>query len=224
MNFIGIESSRIVLLTQVHRPSGPLYLPDANAKMAERYSFVKSPAPEQASDAVLTFSVGKFQDVQINELSIYSDGLIVSSPSSTDILDAFIDDLLSWAESELGLVQAPTAQPKKYYESSIVVHSMSDLPAALRPRNDLTAVLELALESAGIECPYKFTGFLFDADPASFPGTRKPFRFIVDRRVGVPFSQHLFFSQAPLRTKDHLNLLESLEGLALKAAPSASRH
>jgi len=98
MNLIGIESSRIIFLTQVHRPSGELYLPDAVAKIVKRYSFLKSPSPEQALP--YTFAVGKFQNSQIAEFSLYNDGLIVSSASDTDLLDAFLDDLLSWATKE----------------------------------------------------------------------------------------------------------------------------
>ena len=66
---------------QVHRPAGQLYLPDALAKLVERYSFVKAPGPEQA--LLFTFTVGKFKNAQIAELSIYNDGFIVSSASDT---------------------------------------------------------------------------------------------------------------------------------------------
>jgi hypothetical protein len=214
MQLIGIESSRIIFLTQVHRPSGQLYFPDAVAKVVERYSFIKSPSPDQALPA--TFSVGKFRDAQITEFSVYNDGIIVSSGSDTDLLDAFIEDLLSWCAREFGVVQMATAKPEKFYESSVVVKSETDLPAALNPQSDVTAALADAMKAAKIAAKPKLSGFLVDFDPSDFAGKRKPFRVVLDRRIGVPFSENVFFSQAPFRTEDHLNVLRSFEAWALQ--------
>jgi hypothetical protein len=220
MELLAIESSRIVYLTQVFRPSGQLYFPDAVTKLVERYSFFKAPSPDQVLP--LTFSVGKFQDAQIAEFAIYNDGFIVSSASDTDLLDAFIDDLLSWSASEFGLIQMAPAKSEKFYESSVVVKATSNLSESLRPQNDLAATLAKALKSAKISAPLKLGGFIFDFDPSEFSGKRKPFRLVVDRRVGVPFAENIFYSQAPFRTKDHLNVLRSLEEMV--SGNPASRH
>jgi hypothetical protein len=209
MELLGIETSRIIFLMQVHRPSGQLYLPDAVSKLVKRYSFVKSPGPEQALP--LTFSIGKFRETQISELSIYNDGFIVSSASDTGLLDAFLDDLLPWATKEFGLVPLETPKPEKFYESSIVVKAASDISSAIGPRNDISSAMASAMKSAQITVPIKLSGFILDFDAADFSGKRKPFRFIVDRRLGLPFSANTFYSQAPFKTKDHLKVLASLE-------------
>jgi hypothetical protein len=83
MKLLGIDSSRIIYLMQTLRPLGQVYIPDAIAKVKERYSFVKSPNPEQVLP--LSFAIGKFREAQIVEFSIYNDGLIVSSASDTDL-------------------------------------------------------------------------------------------------------------------------------------------
>ena len=99
----------------------------------------------------------------------------------------------------------------------MVVKSKVDLSFALQPKiNDLAGTLTSALKSAGISRSLKLSGYLLDFDPDDFKGKRKPFRFVVDRRVGVPFSDDLFFSQGPFRTKDHLDVLRSFENLALR--------
>jgi hypothetical protein len=221
MELVGIENSRIIFLTQIHRPSGQLYFPDAAAKLVERYSFVKVPNLDQPLPYV--FSIGKFQDAQITELTIYGDGLIVSSASDTDLLDAFIEDLLSWATKDLGLVQMTAAKSEKFYESSIVVKSISDLPKALGPQNDVTATLKAAMKSAQIKSSFELSGFILDLDPGDFVRKRKPFRFVVDRRVGVPFVDNVFYSRAPFRTQDHLLVLRLLEGMVPKPRRSRSR-
>jgi hypothetical protein len=213
MELVQIENSRIIFLTQVHRPTGQLYFPAAAAKLVERYSFVKAPDPDQYINQPLpyVFSIGKFRDAQITDLQFFSDGLIVSSASDTDLLDGFIEDLMSWATKEFQLVQMTTAKPEKFYESSIVVKSVSNLPMALDPQNNVADTLKMAMESANIKSAFALSGFMLDLDPGEFPGKRKPFRFVVDRKVGVPFSENIFYSQAPFRTQDHLAVLRSLE-------------
>jgi hypothetical protein len=212
MELTGIDNSRVVLLTQVRRPDGQIYLPDAIAKIVERYSFVKAPAPDEALP--YTFKIGKFRDSQIAELGIYNDGIIVSSASDTDLLDAFIEDFLSWAMKEFGLQQLTTTPSEKYYESSVVVRSTTDLASLLRPKYDITDIIAEAMQSAKIDTELKFSGAIFDFDVGAIKRKRKPFRLIVDRRVNVSFLENVFFSQAPFRTKDHLEILKSLERIA----------
>jgi hypothetical protein len=211
MELVGIENTRIIFLTQVHRPSGQIYLPDAIASLVGRYSFLKSPNPDQAAFP-FTFGIGKFENSQITEFSIYNDGLIVSSASDSDLLDAFLEDLLGWAKSSFELVEL--VKPEKYYESSIIVRSTSDISAPLAPRTELSNALAGPLKFAGIEIPIKFSGSIFDFDQAAITTKRKPNRLIVDRRVTVPFSQNVFYSQAPFRTKDHIAFLSTLERLS----------
>jgi hypothetical protein len=213
MELSGIDTSRVILFTQTHRPAGQLYAPEAIAKVIERYSFVKSPPPDQALP--YTFGVGKFQDIQIAELSIYNDGVIASSASDTDLLDAFIEDLLSWAAKELQLVQLPTNKPERYYESSIVVKSNVNLTSIVEPRSDLSKIFQPALKAAKIDAALRLSGAIFDFDSVSVQGLKKkPFRLVIDRRLGVPFSDNVFYSQAPFRTKDHFEVLASLERLS----------
>ena len=117
MKLLGIESSRIIYLMQARRPSGQLYLPDAVSKLVKRYSFVKSPGPEQALP--LTFNIGKFRETQISELSVYNDGLIISSASDTDILDAFLNDFLGWATRSLALSPWNYRSPKNSTKAAL---------------------------------------------------------------------------------------------------------
>lgn len=213
MKLVQYETSRVVFLTHVIRPGGQLYVPDAIAKMAQRYSFVKTPSVDQQAFP-LTFGIGKFRETQITELGIFNDGVIVSAASDTDVIDAFIDDLLTWTKKEFHLVALDTIAHDKFYESNVVVQSTVDLSATLGPTIELKDHISAALTSAGIAAPLHLSGVLFDFDTADFMGKRKPLRFVIDRRIGVVFSQKLFFSQGPFKTKDHLKVLSSLEASA----------
>jgi hypothetical protein len=213
MKLLGIESSRIIYLMQALRPLGQVYIPDAIAKVRERYSFVKVPNPDQALP--LSFSIGKFRDAQIAEFSIYNDGFIVSSRSNTDLLDAFIEDLLTWAANELSIEQLTGTTTEKFYESSILVKAETDLTGTVISGLDVDHVVAPAMSAANISAPLKLTGMIFDFDSKDFLGKRKPFRLVVDRRINVPFSENIFFSQAPFRTDDHLHVLTEFERAAL---------
>ena len=216
MELVSVEESRIVFLTQVYRPAGLPYLPELVAKLIARYSFVKYPNFEDIGNNVKLFAYGKFLDVQINELKIYDDGIIVSAKANTEILDIFVDDLFKWLEEDFGVVKTILAKPERHYESQVVVSSESDLPLALAPRKDAIAKLQALLSSDKyVGGNFSLTGFNLDCDPDDFHGRRKPSRFVVERRVGVKWSENVFFSVAPLRTPDHLNFLMALERFAL---------
>lgn len=214
MELASIEGSRIILLTRLVRPVGQVYLPDAALKVAERYSFAKPPSVQELGTEPMTFSIGKFQDVQINEFQIYSDGIVVSARSPTEVVDAFISDLLSWSEKEFGLSLAVDAKPQKFIESSIVVKSTKDLVLSLSPANAVLDLVNEALRGRVTEVRYQLSGFSFDGDPAAFAAQRrKPLRFGIERRVNAPYTDNLFFSVAPLHTGDHLALLSAIEAL-----------
>jgi hypothetical protein len=224
MDLVGIEDSTIIYITQMHRPVGAEYLPDAAAKIATRYSFAKLPSLDDLFKDIHAFRMGKFQDVQINDFSIYRDGLIASGRCDSDLLDAFIADLLSWAEKELGLIPTITAKPETHYESSVVVKANCDLIQALRPQGDVAALMNRFANKPGyIPGQFQLSALLLECDFQEFMGRRRPARFVVERRIGVPFDENVFFSRAPLRTADHLACLDALEKMATHGAASRAR-
>lgn len=217
MELVAIEMSRIIYLTKVVRPAGQTYLPDAVTKLLQRYSFAKYPSVDDLSREVSSFGIGKFDDIQIDEFNIYADGVIVAARAPTEKLDAFLADVFSWAEKELGMVQAATARPEKFIESSIVVKSAKDLAFALAPKTEAIEILNSAFANRAADGdPYRLSGFLIDCDPIQYLGRRKPMRFAVERRVNEPYSENIFFSHAPLHTAEHVKLLAKLENLSTR--------
>jgi hypothetical protein len=209
MELVALETSRIIYLTQVVRPEGQVYLPDAAAKLVERYSFVRHPSIEQIVAPQVTFAIGKFKDVQIDELQIYPDGIIVAARCNTAVLDEFVGDLFAWAKDTFGLIIPSTTKSEKFFESIVVVKSTKDLALSISPRNDVAQLFnDLFADKAA---SFRISGFTLDCDPAQFLGRRKPLRFTLERRAAIPFADNVFFSHAPLRTDDHLRLLNEIE-------------
>ncbi len=216
MELAAIDNSRIIYLTLVNRDGGPAYLPEVISKIGERYSFAKLPQVDDLTKEVQTFSIGKFQDIQISELGIYNDGLIIASRSDTKYLDAFIDDLFSWAKKELGVSQSVLAKPEKYYESTIIIKSTQDLAKKVSAVADVENIFNKAFFSSEVperNIKYGLSGAVYDCDAFEYKGKRKPFRFLIERRTGFPYKDNIFFSQAPLPTSDHMKVLKEIEEL-----------
>jgi len=218
MEVVGIENSRVIYLLDLFRPAGEVYQPDAVAKIIQRYSFVKFPSLENLVKNERVFAVGKFKDIQIAEFNIYTDGLIAGSSSDTDLIDDFVNDLIAWAKDEFGIIQVAGFAAERAYESTVIIKSNVDIVRALAPRNDISAILNKIYQpDRYVAGKMQLTGFIAASDRTEFAGRRKPISFIVDRRLGLPFEQNIFYSTAPLRTKDHLEVLRSIERLALTA-------
>jgi len=213
MELVGIELSRVVHLRQVYRPAGGLYLPEAFGKIAQRYSFVK--LPEDLTRDSHVFSIGKFQDVQINEFGIYNDGVIATAKGDSDIVEAFLNDVFEWSFAEFGIVPTVNDKPEFHYESQVVVKCQRDIAALVTPANDASNIISAALSAAN-NIAYMPTGAIFENDIAAVTSKRRPARFTLERRVGTPLAENLFFSNAPLTTQQHLSLLQALDEIPLK--------
>jgi hypothetical protein len=151
-------------------------------------------------------------------LSIYNDGIIVAGRCSNQLLDEFIEDLFDWAAEAIGLIPVKGVRSEKHFESAIVVQSDTDLAALVSPDEAASNLISSALTSANA-VPFRPSGAMFDCDPEAVANAklrRKPSRFSIERRLGLPFSDNFFYCQAPLKTDDHLEVLRSLEGLPNK--------
>ncbi|NUQ36034.1 MAG: hypothetical protein HUU29_13965 [Planctomycetaceae bacterium] len=216
MELLGIEETKVIYLTQIHRAAGQPYGPDMVAAFIQRYQFVQYPSPAdflKPAEAYV-FSMGKFNNVGIQDLRLYNDGIIVSSKSNTKIIDEFVSDLFEWLEKDWGVVRTSLPKPEHHYESRLIVKSDSDLTRLIEPKSEIVSALNGAWRQ-GPPSAARFApaGFIADCQLAK-PTRRKPIHFSLERRVGFEPSENVFYSLSPLGTDDHLALLEKLERLA----------
>jgi hypothetical protein len=209
MKLEAIESSQIAALLNVTRPAGQLYLPAAAAALVEKYSFVGTP---QLSDFLdeepLHFKHGSYQGAAF-DFSIYNDGAILKSASDSQILEAALEEILGWAASELGLIQNDIPPRQRFFESAVVV-SM-DLAVRSTLLESINTSLNSYQKSYGLkEATFDLAGVSLAVDSTAYVG-RKPAAFTLARRVNVPFNSPFYYSTAPLKTSDHLDLLRTIE-------------
>jgi hypothetical protein len=216
--FVGLARSAWLFDTNLLNPKG-LSLQPIFEKISEKYKFAK--APKNALDfdeqKSLSFKAGTFVNSKgtpvVVGFTMYSDGLVADTLSSTDDSTAFLVELTNWMIRDYGL--ALPSSVKKTWVSQMDVESDTPL-VKLNPK--LTKFLK-SIESRVKPVDGNFRQFdvgalHFWTEDITKSGAPAIFKF--ERKWQAPFSANHYFSQAPLETREHLELLNELE-LLLKS-------
>lgn len=214
MKLLAIEMSRVTVLFQATRPKGQLYRPYLAAKAAERYRFGSAPQTiAELEKPKIEFRHGLFEDSAIETFEVYNDGIVVTSRSDTDFIDAFIDDFVAWLTNDHGLFIIETHTVHQMYDSSLLVETDQNVFQPFESYAEILQLIEKSLkESSGLGVEFQNYGFTLAADRTQI-SAMKPNPFRLERKEGVEFFRHQFYSTAPLKTKQHLDILERLEQL-----------
>ncbi len=214
MNFLATEKSQLTALFYVTRHAGQLFLPSAVLKLNERYMF--SGYPQSLDDLtgdIVKFKHGVFEDTAIDSFEIYGDGIVISSSSPTDFIDRFFYDICEWMEDDLGLTMIKTRSVDRLYESNLLIESEKDILKPLETMSKIADLIQVNLkEISNIDVEYQPYGFSFAPDLAKIPNP-KPSRFSVERKLESEYSMNQYFTSAPLKTKQHMAILNELESL-----------
>ncbi len=192
------------------------YLPDVIQKVKTRYGFLVVPRDEDLvpSDPP---KAGVFQHgrlsmggrlIIIDRFTVFNDGIAADSSASTDELDLFLDDLISWAKDEFPKIELVGP---RYYLSQMEVQLNTPLENYAPQFIPIGERLTSLLSSYGIEVPrYEVTAIQLNFDQVGkLPP--QPGIFFIDRRLNVPYGDNVWFAQAPLKTEDHKALLRELD-------------
>jgi hypothetical protein len=199
------------------------YRPELIARLRDRYSFLKVPTtvdeifatdPQQG----LRFQHGKFVQekksfvvelLQFLVIPPATNVIICDTHTSTDDSDLFLDDYIKQANltrPDMILVTEPPAYASHLeftMDKSIADFCHPPISEAAEGVNRLLASYKAklpAFEPSQIMMVYDQTGI----------GGVLATPFSVERRVGFRYGSNVFFSQAPLRTRDHIEVLERL--------------
>lgn len=211
MKLIAVEMSRLTTLFQITKPTGQMFLPQAVAMINGRYAFSVSPDSfQEMSGSKIEFKHGLYDGHAIDELTIYSDGIVISARANTEFLDSYMKDLMDFVENELELEIIRTHSINKIYESNLIVEFSTSPLKALEQLEKVVDLVSKNLKStSGLELEYEPFGIKFSSDDTKNPQL-KPTSFAVERRVGIGYEMNLYFSTAPLKTHDHLEVLQAL--------------
>jgi hypothetical protein len=213
ISVIAANAIRFLPVLDETKPKRPL-LPLVRA-LQDRYFFLE--VPKTVADYNLTngvtFLEGVFRDQHvINRLQVFARGLICDTKETTNTADEFLDDVLDWADKELKLDIPDRNSMPKLYLSQLEVRLPTGLGESLADFSNLGRSVSQLIQSYGMSMsnPFEVSSFKMYLDVSSFPGAY-PFEFSFERRAGEPYSSNTFFSSAPLKTQDHLQVLQELE-------------
>jgi len=218
MEITAVMLARVVAFVEVQElnPRGKAYYPDIATALVKKFNFQVYPTKPEEFDETkgVRFAEGKFADGTVEQVQIFTHGLILDTRLSTDVSETLLYDTLVWAKSELGLHFDERMIKRKGYGSQLTFESeikMSQLNPVIGRIGE--AISSKLSGTMGQPVTYEPTAILLNLDQSIsklMPGV-----FSIERRAEVPFSDKKYFSNAPLETHDHIELLEVFEAALL---------
>ncbi len=218
MNLLSIGLARSIWLFQIAEwnPRGRAMHPIFFSLM-EQYKFLKAPKLDEIDwQKGIKFEDGTFEAKTGEELTValtvYADGAVADTRSSTQHSDEFLDQALNLLSSSFNYPDYQTVLRKKMYSSEVYIRMQQTLseihPGIMQFMNHFSSSIQD--DSLRGYSPSFRMGISFSSDP-SIGGTNLGFR--LEPAAGFPFSENRYYSLAPLQTHTHLRLLEEFESM-----------
>jgi hypothetical protein len=210
MEIKKIVQGRIIQLAKAQTNLG--WVPELLTEIGAKYQFTIVPKPEDLwskPDYKAEFKHGRLDANIVDSFALFHDGFVVDSTISTEVAESFLDDFLQWLKLRVpGLEEAGKPYYLSQLEVSMNLGGFGNLLDTIG--NQIFLQLE-KYELLGVK-PYSFSALQLAQDPLGKIGPNlSPFN--IERRLDHPYSDDIFFAQAPLRTEDHKVLLVTLEGI-----------
>jgi len=218
MELLAVRTARFIahLNAEELNPSGYALAHKFFDAFTERYAFLKRPmtADEMldSQDKGITFEAGRFGDLGISRIVLFEWGVAVETNSSTDDCEKILEDMLGWAAQTFKLANRANLITQRNYVSEILFASEMSLPninPSLKAIGD--RVTKLVAGYLGNSAPFELGGLHWFFDASQTKQLFTPFR--VERFVAgeTPFSAKKYYSGAPLKTSDHLQIIRDFE-------------
>jgi len=183
--------------------------------LIETYKFKKYPSLTEHLDPSkgAVFEEGEFltneksYPIGIN-LTIYPDGFVVDTRSSTENSEAFLEDAFSKFSEIFKIPLYQSIIREKLYVSEVYVSTDKSLEILNPKLKQISEYLSQNVEKG--QSFFQLGGVSFWPDQIAKTNPRS---FIFERCLNTPFSENRYFSAAALPTEKHLELLDMLEDI-----------
>ncbi len=187
--------------------------------IVQRFGFLKFPQKlEEFDDSKgIEFLDGTWNDMPVLRLTIYYNGLLIDTRTSTAESERVLEEALTWAANEFGIKYTQGSIMRKRYLSQVLITSDAPLLVPSKPVDCLASRINEKLQDIiGEPLVYKPTRLDLDFDRSMLQ--KPPVAFLtIQRAVGFSHSEGKYYSESPIPTEDHFAILEQYEA-DIKAA------
>lgn len=188
------------------------------AALSERFGFQTRPTFPLVSDASAKFTDGAAVVdgtlIAIHKLESYTDGLGVDC-TNTDDAKLVLDEIFKWARAELGFRDF-IRPPKDIFISHITVEFSPDFKNIFKSWVKIQALLNASTQDRyGFDKNVDLYRLQWRGDPHTIVNNALVSDFWIERKAGEPHSENRWHCSGPLPTQELIDLMQTLEGLAL---------
>jgi hypothetical protein len=215
MQLSAILLARVLVFVESFdlNPQGKAYYPNIVSGLVERCGFMKFPQKIEDfdEDKGVEFIGGRWGNVTIESLKIFRNGIMVDTRVSTTESKRIVEEALIWATSTFGLVYRPEMITRTGYLSYLTFHT--DVPILGKSDSPVSKLASringVVGDLTGDRTTWAPTVLTLNSDVLP----RKPLHaaFTIQRRAETAFSENKYYSEAPLPTDVHLDLLRQFE-------------
>jgi len=194
-------------------PSGRVFFPNIIGQLVGAFNFQRYPTkPEDFDEAKgVTFLEGNWRGVNVPKMQIYNNGIVVDTQASTDESERIFVEAMEWARENLGLTFNANMIQRRRYLSDIVVTSDVPILDGLAPIQRLTENMQAFAAAILEDEHFKYGGVRLDIDFERFQRQAPIAPFPIQRRQNSLFRDGAYYSEAPLPTALHFELLQKYE-------------
>lgn len=215
MRLLHVSLARSIWLFSLNdlNPRGKDWRPFAS-DLVQRYGFTTYPKVGDPLDFQkgIKFESGTFTSPDGDAISlnvtIYNDGIVTDTRSSTKDCDSFLSDILAWVCKLYNLPPYNEVLRSKSYVSELYVHTEKSLNILNPKLRQFCSKLNSLVKGHDV-LSYETAGIAFWNDVS----LNKPFPFRFERQENVGFNEPRYYSIAPLQTEAHLEMLSELENI-----------
>jgi hypothetical protein len=216
MQLLAVRTARFIaaITTEELNPRGLVIYPSLIEGLIAKYDFDTYPDDDAELDETkgIVFENGNWNGILIDIVTIFGDGIVIDTRSSTKDSEAIFNEAMEWASKSVGITYSPDMVSRKIYVSELVLRSEVGF-------NSLNPALESFSEKlsntiglyAGQVSNYTLNGVTFSYDSSHLNTSVAPFR--IDRLEKAAYSENKYYAVAPLPTEEHLKLLEEFEAI-----------
>jgi len=191
---------------------GKISFPELVQRLAERYSFQKFPKTFDELELAkgIEFLEGTSGEYPIQKFVIWDTLLVLETRVNTSVSKAILEEILLWGSKELGINYKPGSIKRFAYISDVTFFSDAPLLTLHAAINNLAIRSSAELSRIWQESvKYEPIVIRLGHDPTVRKNPIAPFS--IEHRAEARFSENKYFSEAPLPTNVHLEMLEQFE-------------